>query len=93
MDTQHLEQIAGETTTQYVERLRSATRSLKETENAEMMMKRYLEDSLIMMRTTGAPLAARLDIQRNLTMCCHRLGVARGHQDILTARIVTALNR
>ena len=93
MEPLNVEQFVGESNATYVERLRGTARTLKQTENSEMMVKRYLEDSLTMMRTTGAPLAARLDIQRHLTLCCHRLGVARGQQNILTARIVTALNR
>jgi len=93
MQTLNLEQHTGETNAQYVERLRVAVRAQKEVEQLEALTKRYLEDSLTMLRSIGAPVAARLDVQRLLSLCCHRLGVVKGNQDILTARIVTAQRR
>jgi len=77
---------------QLITSLREQLRAAKENSNAELFMKRHLEDSIAMMRMCGAPLSSRLELQRMLSLCCHRLGVSKGQEDILTARLVTALN-
>jgi hypothetical protein len=89
----NVQQPTTSTTEQHLNQLREQLRAQKDLVNAELTMKRHLEDSLAMMRMGGAPLSARLELERHLSLCCHRLGVAKGNEDILTARFVTALNR
>lgn len=87
-----LQRVQGEKQAEYLERLRAALRARRADAQAEYELKRHLDDTLVAMRQSGAPSSARIELQKQLTQTCIRLGAARGQVDIAESLLVVALN-
>jgi hypothetical protein len=88
-----IQQTSPSSNEKHISLLREQLAAAKANANAELTMKRHLEETLEMMRKSKTSLSSRIEIQRYLSLCCNRLGAANAHEDNLTQRLVDALNR
>ncbi|MDP1918888.1 MAG: hypothetical protein Q8L14_21745 [Myxococcales bacterium] len=92
-DNGELQQRKHESNEVHLERLKGILRERRAQAQAELELKRHLEDSIRVMTASGASAAARNELHRELGRVCLRLGTARGQVDIAESYLVLALNR